>query len=75
MSEVQEKKIGTITCVVCGFVIKDHLDHLQIFQRHLKSKQHSKHEGWHCKVDNCRRRNFKKRRQSNMHQRKNIFQI
>ena len=60
MSELPEKKKGTSTCVVCGIVIKDHLDHLQTFQRHLKSKQHSKHEGWHCKVDNCRRRNFKK---------------
>ena len=54
------KNKGTSTCVVCGFVIKDHVHHLQIFDRHLKSKKHSKDQAWYCQVDNCRCRNFKK---------------
>ena len=60
MNQVPKKKKGTSTFVLCGFVIKDHVDHLQIFHNHLKAKQHSKDQGWHCQVDNCRRRKFKK---------------
>ena len=53
------KNKGTSTCHACSFQIKDDVGHVQKFQRHLKSSQHSKEKAWYCQKNNCRLRSFK----------------
>jgi len=53
------RKKGTSTCIACSFVIKDDVDHLQKFQRHLKLSNHSNEEAWYCNKNNCKKRSFK----------------
>ena len=59
MNQVPEKSEGTSTCVVCGFKVEDNVNHLQIFENHLKAKKHPENQAWHCPVEDCRRRKFK----------------
>ena len=60
MNKVPKKNKGTSTCVACGFKVENNVNHVQIFDNHLKSKKHPEDQAWHCPVDDCRRRKFKK---------------
>ena len=53
------KNKGNSTCVACLFEVKDDVDHVQKFQRHLKSSKHPKEKAWHCQKNNCKKRSFK----------------
>ena len=59
MNQVPKKNKGTSTCFACGFIVENNVNHLQVFDNHLKAKKHPEDQAWHCQVDDCRRRKFK----------------